>query len=817
MKALVADVAVFLPVPHLLSYVIPENLRDSAEVGKRVLVPVRSSVEMGIIVSVKGENCIDNLKPVMSILDEVPVLSKELIDLCMWISQYYLSPPGLAFQLAVPSFLRNVTETKLAINNLPTTQFLPSTITHQILSLLKNAPMSKREIKKKLRIEGVEEELDRLLKEGILKEVYLPKISNKDRPQEQWIRLKDSALVKDEELIKWQKKAPNKAKVYLHLLYEAKEVALKELLTTLNVSKGVINSLYKEGIVEIFYKTDFTPFNFQLIDTLTGENKIFLTDEQEKALSEILVSIEKNEFRTFLLHGITGSGKTEVYIRSIQEIISRGKQCLFLVPEISLTPQTLSRLIYRFGEKVAVIHSGITEKQRYNEWHRIREGKVDIVVGVRSALFAPFERLGLVIIDEEHEHTYKQEEAPRYHARDVGIVRAKLNSAVCILGSATPSLESFVNAERGKYTLLRLTKRVASGNLPSIQIVDLRKESKSEEEIVISEILRNKIRERLEKNEQIMLLINRRGFAPVIICPSCGWVLPCPNCRTSLNYHRKGGVVICHYCNYKDVRPDACKECGFAPLIFLGAGTQRVEDLLAVYFPYASISRIDTDTANSQRKAYQILKDFAEGRVDILVGTQMIAKGHDYPRVTLVGVINADVGLTMPNFRSPEFTFQLLMQVAGRAGRREYPGEVIIQTYMPNHYVLKAVQTHDYNLFFEKEIKFRSKVGYPPFNRMVHFGIESDVEDVPSKVSYLLVDMCKNKVEKEGKVKLTLLGPAPAIYRKLRGKYRWQFAILCNDVGILLNFAKRIIEYFEEVKPDSKTKLVVDVDPYQIY
>lgn len=816
MTVQIANVAVFLPIDHLLSYVVPKNLKDNIEVGKRVLVPVKNSVEMGVVISVEEVDHEKGLKSIINILDHTPVLSEELINLCMWISNYYMSPPGLAVQLAVPGFLRSVGEVKYSVVDRPEVRFLPGTITHQILSVLEKKPLSKKEIKKRFKSIDVEEELNKLVREGVLKEIYVFE-EPKKKVQKKWVRLNQTNLLPDEKIIEWQKKEPAKAKVYLYLLHCGNEITEKELISNLGITRGVVNSLYKEGLLDVFYKgEEFYPFQKQVLDSFLRDEEIILTDEQAKALEEIYKGIEEGVFKTFLLYGITGSGKTEVYIRSIQETILRGKQCLFLVPEISLTPQTLSRLISRFGERVAVIHSGITEKQRYGEWDKIKNGNVDIVVGVRSALFAPFKKLGLVIIDEEHEHTYKQEETPRYHARDVGIMRAKLNSAVCILGSATPSLESYVNAQRGKYQLLRLTKRVASGSLPSVEIVDLRNESKGADEILLSEVLKEKIRERLEKKEQVMLMINRRGFAPVVICPSCGWVVPCPNCRTSLNYHRKDGVVRCHYCNYKKTRPEFCEECNFSPLILLGAGTQRVEDLLAVYFPHATISRIDTDVASSQSRAYHILKEFSEGKIDILVGTQMIAKGHDYPRVTLVGVVNADVGLTLPNFRSPEFAFQLLMQVAGRTGRREYPGEVVIQTYMPNHYVIKAVQSHNYEMFFEREIRFRAKVGYPPINRMVHFGVESVNPETPPEVSYALVESCKKNLNRFD-AKVIVLGPASAIYKKLRGVYRWQFAILCKDSSILKTLAREVINHFEVIKPDSKTKLLVDVDPYQIY
>jgi len=816
------DVIVLLPIESVLTYRVPEKLQSRISVGSRVIIPVRNTMEVGVVKSIHNEapkkDVAKDIKEIIAIPDEEIVINKELMQLCEWISDYYICPPGLSIQMAIPGFLRSTGKVKYAINMDNPCNYLPGSLPYQIFEVLKDRPLDLKELKRKIRNEGVENEIPLLLKDGLIRIIVEPISIQEKVKKEIGVRLRKDKTITQEDILIWQKKAPQQVKTYLFLLHEGKEYPLSELIQKQGVSRNIVSSLKRKGLVELIPKSVLrTPRVYQYTESFENQQTIILNEEQQLCVKSISDAIQKRQFKTFLLFGVTGSGKTEVYLQTIQKALECGLQSLLLVPEISLTPQTIARLYSRFKEQVAVLHSGLSEGERFDEWRRIKEGKVNVVVGVRSAIFAPLQRLGLVIVDEEHEHTYKQGETPRYHARDVAVMRAQINSAVCVLGSATPSLESFVHASSSKYHLLRLTQRVASGSLPSIHIVDLRKETdKSSGEPVLSMALREKINERLSRREQTILLINRRGFSPISMCPSCGWIVSCPNCNTSLNYHRYDGTVRCHYCNYKQPRPVQCGECGTTPLVLIGTGTQRIEDLLIQHFPSASIARMDTDVTMSKSRGYSILKKFAEHKIDILIGTQMIAKGHDYPNVTLVGVLNADIGLSIPNFRSTEFVFQLLMQVAGRSGRRERAGEVVIQTFMPAHYVIKSIQSHNYELFAEYELRNRKIVGYPPYNRMIQFGLESEDEKEVKDIVYNLVQYSKKNLNLEQN-NCNILGPAPAIIRKVQGRFRWQFALLGKATKTINAIARDINNYFHTQKTSSKLLLRIDVDPYEIY
>lgn len=817
-----ADIIVLLPIDTVLTYRVPEKLQSRISIGSRAIVPVRNTMDVGIVISVHSEDQASNIameiKDIIDIPDEETVISKEMIQLCQWISDYYICPPGLSLQMAIPGFLRSTGRIKYAINTDKHCNYLPGSLPFQIFEVLKDRPLDIKELKKNFGNEEIENEIPLLVKDGNIKIVVEPiKIQEKIK-KETWVRLRKDKTITQEEMFVWQKKAPQQVKTYLFLLHEGKDYPLSELIQRQEISKNVVSLLKRRGLIELITKTVHrTPKIYQFTESFENHQTIILNEEQQLCVKSISDAIHERQFKTFLLYGVTGSGKTEIYLQAIQKAMECGLQSLLLVPEISLTPQTIARLYSRFKEQVAVLHSGLSEGERFDEWRKIKEGKVNVVVGVRSAIFAPFQRLGLVIVDEEHEHTYKQGETPRYHARDVAVIRAQINSAVCVLGSATPSLESFVHASSSKYHLLRLTKRVASGSLPSIHIIDLRKETdKTSGEPVLSIALREKINERLKRKEQTILLINRRGFSPVSMCPSCGWIALCPNCNISLNYHRYDGTVRCHYCHHKQARPVQCLECGATPLILIGTGTQRIEDLLIQYFPSASIARMDTDVTTSKSRGYSVLKKFAEHKIDILIGTQMIAKGHDYPNVTLVGVLNADIGLSIPNFRSTEFVFQLLMQVAGRSGRGERAGEVVIQTFMPAHYVMKSIQNHNYELFTEFELRNRKIVGYPPYNRMIQFGLESEDEKEVKDMVYNLVQYSQKNLNLKQN-NCNILGPAPAIIRKVQGKFRWQFALLGKASKTINTMARNIYNYFQTQKTSSKLLLRIDVDPYEIY
>ncbi|MFH0732423.1 MAG: primosomal protein N' [Candidatus Omnitrophota bacterium] len=533
------------------------------------------------------------------------------------------------------------------------------------------------------------------------------------------------------------------------------------------------------------------------------------TQQQDKALQSIYSAIDINEPRTFLLHGITSSGKTEVYLQAIAKILKAGKSCIVLVPEISLTPQATERFKSRFQEKVAVFHSRLTGGQKHHEWKKIKDGTCHIVVGARSAIFAPLKNLGLLIVDEEHDTSYKQQDTPRYNAVWVAVKRAQLNNAVVILGSATPSLESYYKAKNKEYELLELKERIQKRPLPSVNIVDMRQEiiQRKNRRIVFSRILRDAIAETIDKNEQVILFLNRRGFSTYANCRKCGYVFRCKKCNIALNYHSDKKKLICHHCNYQIDPCDICPECNSAYVSYFGFGTQRIESELHKFFPTQGIIRMDTDSTLKRQSHGQILRSFASGKSKILVGTQMVAKGHDFPQVTLVGVISADTALNLPDFRAGERTFQLLTQVAGRAGRGSSPGRVIIQTYAPHHYAIISSIAHDYKGFYKKEVELRKELLLPPFSDIINISLRSYKEEKAKAKAQELVDELS-------RVKLAdcyeIAGPIPDMLYRLRRLYRWNVIIKVKDSKKVTEKLTSVLKGF---RSSLSVRLAVDVNP----
>lgn len=534
-----------------------------------------------------------------------------------------------------------------------------------------------------------------------------------------------------------------------------------------------------------------------------------LMPEQEEAVRTIGASAAAGTFDVFLLHGVTGSGKTEVYLHCIARLAGNGKGAIVLVPEIALTPQLLGRFRKRFGNRVAVLHSGLTDRERADEYRRISGGLVDVAIGARSAVFAPFPSLGLVVVDEEHENSYKQDEGLRYHARDVAVMRAKFQDAVCILGSATPSLESFYNAKAGKYRSLTIANRVDHRPMPVVELVDLKGLPRVS---VYSPALICAVQQRLDKKEQTLLLLNRRGFSSVLICGDCGKVIQCPSCSVSLTFHKSERKLKCHYCDFHMPPPATCPVCGGINLKPLGTGTQKVEEEVAALFPGAAVARMDSDTTRGRDAYDRVLGQVDRGEIDILLGTQMIAKGHDFPAVTLVGAVDADVGLNLPDFRSAEKTFQLITQAAGRAGRGSAAGEVIIQTMNPGHYSLRHSMTHDYEGFYREEIAYRSELGYPPVRRIIKIEVKSSQEKVAAGAAMTARDRIRYLLKGR---ETALLGPAPSPIAKVRGKHRFQMLLLSPKRETLRMLALEARKAVEE-KYGRKVQVIVDVDPVNL-
>ena len=536
-----------------------------------------------------------------------------------------------------------------------------------------------------------------------------------------------------------------------------------------------------------------------------------LNAAQAAAFEQIRTAIQERQFRTFLLHGITGSGKTEVYLNSIEAVLAAGRSALLLVPEIALTPAMAGQFFSRFGDRVAILHSAFTDVERSEQWRRIRRGAASVVVGTRSGVFAPVRNLGLIVVDEEHDGSYKQEETPRYNGRDVAIVRAQAAGACVVLGSATPSLESRYNAERGKYTLLELPGRIEARPLPSVELVDMRQEFlETRKQATFSRKLVDAVSQRLENGEQTIILLNRRGFSSFVACRACGERVQCINCSLTLTYHKRDRRLLCHYCGYAEKVPSVCPKCASEHIYFLGVGSEKVEEELHHAFPTARIARLDRDTVTGKRQYETILQDFREGNYDVLVGTQMIAKGHDIPNVTLVGVVSADVGLGMPDFRAAERTFQLLTQVAGRAGRGSLPGIVLIQTINPDHYAVRLAAAHDYQAFYEKELNFRRMMHYPPFSAMANVLVRSEKKEMALRMSTEMGSLFLPPPEK-----LRIMGPAEAPVPRLKNEYRYQFLI--KSAGRkALNELLQQIRTFAQQRKWGATALVIDVDPLSL-
>jgi primosomal protein N' (replication factor Y) (superfamily II helicase) len=594
-----------------------------------------------------------------------------------------------------------------------------------------------------------------------------------------------------------------KQRELLLLLCDRQVIRLKELK---DFAPATIKSLCDAKIAAIIEK-DFDG---------TADAGVFcpsvspaLMVEQVDAVRRITEAASRGMFEVYLLHGVTGSGKTEVYLHAIKQLAGTDKGAIVLVPEIALTPQLLGRFRMRFGARVVVLHSGLTDRERADEYRRIQAGQVDVAIGARSAVFAPFENIGLIIVDEEHENSYKQDEGLRYSARDVAIMRAKLLNAVAVLGSATPSLESYYNAQSGKYQYLRLADRVDHRPMPAVEVVDVKPLPRAS---LYSPLLIEHITQRLARNEQSLLLLNRRGFSTVLICGDCGLAVKCPSCSVSLTFHKAERLLKCHYCGFLTPPPDRCPACSGLAMKMLGSGTQKIEEELQALFPTARILRMDSDSVKGKQAYGSLLQKVDRREVDILLGTQMIAKGHDFPAVTLVGVVDADVGLNLPDFRAAEKTFQLVTQAAGRAGRGELGGEVIIQTRNPNHYSVRHSRTHDYAGFYNEEIAYRSQLGYPPIGRIIKIEIKSAREPLAREAARTAQNCIRSLLRgKDG----VLLGPAPAPISRVRGQYRFHLLLLSQQRDTIRFLAIEGRNAVEE-KYGRKCRVIVDVDPVNL-
>ena len=827
-KTLFAEVVLPLPLSHAFTYAIPKNFVPLLQVGMRVLVPFGRRKLTGFVVSLTSETDLNDVKEIQDILDTEPIFTSEMLELARWVGEYYLSSWGEVLEAALPRGISQ--ESKRLIRLLDTwdagkiqTVEGVSEKQRKILQALWNhGPLYFKQLQQKVGTQGFSYHVAQLQKKGYISVqeiVQRPKTRERRlnfvRLSPRWLETHDL----DTEIEALMLKHLRQAEI-LKILKDFPDGLFQvDLLKQAKVSLSGLGTLVKKGILTIEQREVFRDY-YQFVKPETP-NKIILNSDQARALREILGPVDRGEFRTFLLHGVTGSGKTQVYMEAISRVRKLGKSAIVLVPEISLTPQTVKRFKDFFGNDVAVLHSRMSAGERYDSWRRIQRGEYGIAIGPRSAVFAPLKNLGLIVVDEEQEATYKQYDmAPRYHARDVAIVRAKMNNALVVLGSATPSVESFYNAQNRKYTLLTLPNRVQDIPMPRVEIVDMAKEKKSprrNEPVIFSALLLQKIREKLTRQEQIILLQNRRGFSTYIVCQECGYIEKCVNCDITLTYHREGNKLVCHYCNYQKPAPEVCPNCGGVKIRYSGIGTQRVEDELKFHFPRARVVRMDMDTTSRKGAHDQILRDFSRGLYDILLGTQMVAKGLDFPRVTLVGVISADTTLLIPDYRAAERTFQLLTQVAGRAGRKDKQGEVIIQTYSPQNHSILFAQKHDYLRFYASEIGQRRDLVYPPFGKLVEIEFRGPNEDSVREYALRFGQLLDGQSPF-----YQILGPSPAPLSKIQGNYRFHI-ILKGDrhkdpsgTRLRADVKKVFGEYKRRYRP-REVKISIDVDPVDLW
>lgn len=801
------DVALPVPLDMAFTYKIADRM---PVIGGRVLVPFRNDRLAGVVTALHDRQPDVKTKTVLEVLDSEPVLDATLTQLGQWIAQYYLAPIGEVFRTMLPlgaeikkAKVYRITETGLdALHASATTG-------------------SSRRSRQGLDTQMLEYSvLDHLLDSGDVLEGTIRSATGANRQvlenlvRKKWIVREDASTIRDARrtiqiavLKEVSGKLNGNQQKIIAALRDAEGRLEVEQLRRLDVPRTTLRTLVKRGIVELLEEA--AEFEVSGLKKRGPSHLDFIFSPQQKAaLESIQQAVEKKTFSVSLLHGVTGSGKTAVYLAAMQAVLEAGRSAILLVPEIGLTPAAAANLHQVFGDQVAILHSALTDDERAEQWHRIRRGEARIVVGTRSAVFAPVSNLALLVVDEEHDSSYKQEETPRYHGRDVAVMRGKLNNATVVLASATPSIESYHNAQTGKYGLIELGERVERRPLPEVEVVDMRFEfQQMGEDRIFSRQLVQEVSERLVRGEQAMILLNRRGYSPIVLCRSCGKTLECKNCSIALTFHKSGYRMECHYCGYKQGVPKVCPACGSEYIYFLGAGSEKLEEKLHEAFPQARIGRLDRDTVRTRYDFERVLNQFHAGEINLLVGTQMIAKGHDVHGVTLVGVVGADFALGFPDFRAAERTFQLLTQVAGRAGRGETPGKVILQTFYPDHYAIQFAQQHDYRAFYDKEVRFRRWMHYPPFTALANVLVRSDKLDQTLNWTGQLGRWFES-TRNEG---TRVLGPSVAPIMRLKRDYRYHFILKANGRDKLNRTLRNMLAFADNQKIP-RNHLIVDMD-----
>ncbi|MFC1821681.1 primosomal protein N' [Thermodesulfobacteriota bacterium] len=805
-------VAVTTPVRETFFYRISaEHLRE-AKVGFRVLVPFRNRRVTGYIIAKEEGQQTQDLKPVLEVMDSEALFHENLVPFFQWMADYYAYPIGYLIQSALPGGLNaspyktgNLTEAgRKILGSLPS-----YSAEKKLLSWVASNPGK--------RLPTPLDQAFDLQKKGWL--MIESRVSKRRTGPliRRFIRVMEGI---DLQRILEDEAATSRAHhevEFLKTILEHKDIALKELTSTFRNGTYLVKKWTRRGVLEGFNAPVFRNSAGEIMFPAPVHSELFL--QQENAMHNIRENLSRKSFATCMLYGVTGSGKTEVYFRAVEQAIRLGRQTILMVPEIALAIYMFSLFKSRMGNRIAIFHSGLSTGERYDQWIKMARGDVDLVIGARSALFAPLPKPGLIIVDEEHDFSYKQEEGPRYQARDAAVVRARLEKALVILGSGTPSVQTYHNAVTGRYQLLSMPERIEKRPLPAVEIVDMKKASDSREGPgAISTELREAIALNLRAEKQTLLFLNRRGFDRVFLCRACGQAIKCPNCDVPLIYHLKKNRLACHYCGYHSELIRSCPSCSHQEMRAYGFGTEKLEQELSALFPGSSIARMDRDSTRRKGEALKLLKKFGEHKIDILVGTQMITKGYDFPNVTLVGVIAADFSLGFPDFRAGERTFQILSQVAGRAGRGEHSGRVIVQTFNPDHYAIDTAKAHDYQSFYQKETELRQQLGYPPFSHLACLRFQGNNNQNTSHAAERLGEGCQKilgRWPKRGK-EIQVLGPAEAPLAKLKGKYRWQILIKSKSAQLLHYYLEQVEGYSRKILRGSGVSMIVDIDPYQM-
>ncbi|EAG5352778.1 primosomal protein N' [Listeria monocytogenes] len=791
----IAKVIVDVPamqVDRPFDYYIPEDLEELIRPGMRVSVPFGNRKIQGFVIALGETEENPKLKGIDGVMDLAPVLNEELMELGDWLAEDTLSFRVSAYQAMLPAALRAKYEKyflRLDEENEELEQLFEG---YETLDW------------KVAEARGLLKQIGKWVREGSVEVVY--QVKNKITSKK--VRVVN-CLKSPHQLAEIIEDMPKNAKAQSRVLaffqaFEGNEITAVELKKQAETTDATIKKLVDLGLLSIQEKIvsrdPYENHQFEKSESLQ------LLPDQQTACEKIIAATDQE---TFLIHGVTGSGKTEIYLQTIEAKLKEGKEAIVLVPEISLTPQMVERFKSRFGSEVAVLHSALSSGEKYDEWRKIERKEARVVVGARSAVFAPFENLGIIIIDEEHEASYKQEDNPRYHARDVAIWRATKYQCPVVLGSATPSLESFARAKKGVYTLIELPSRVNDRAMPEVRVVDMREELRKENRTEFSTELLEKIKDRIAKKEQTVLMLNRRGYSSFVMCRDCGYVVECPNCDISLTYHQSSNQMKCHYCGHEERVPQKCPSCEGEHIRYFGTGTQKVEESLTKLIPEARVIRMDVDTTRTKGAHEKLLKSFRNHEADILLGTQMIAKGLDFPDITLVGVLNADTMLHLPDFRASERTFQLLTQVGGRAGRHERTGEVIVQSYNPEHYSIEFAKKHDFIGFYNHEMQLRKMGSYPPFYYLTMINVSDENEMKAIRTIQEMAQFLRGKLGPDA----VILGPVPSTITRIKNKYRYQCIIKYKIEPNLKKELKTLITHYQKDQQKGLT-ITIDVQPY---